>query len=59
LPGDERGHGIDSKDLPGDKLRAQILREIAEQLLYSYPFFELVLNNGLGIFYRLFYCRFI
>ena len=60
LPGGERGHGIDSKDLPGDKvLRTQILREIAEQLLYSRPFFKLVLDNGLEIFCLLFYHRLI
>jgi hypothetical protein len=47
----ERGHGIDSKYLPRyNVLRAQVFREIAEELLYPHPLLQLVLKRRLGIF---------
>jgi hypothetical protein len=47
----ERGHSVDGKYLPGDNvLRAQVFREIAEELLDRHPLCELVLNRRLRVF---------
>jgi hypothetical protein len=51
LSSGERGHGVESMYLPGGNvLRASVFGEVAEELLRSHPFFELVLNSRLGIF---------